>query len=244
MIEYSNGAGFNINSQFQAQTELTVNDKLYNIFFNNLITLSNIARRLNLPQSAIYNIYVNGAHYYEKNEADSDADITVVADVPDDAVYFSVGDIDFSLYNPITFQFQMNEFAVPAFNDTELLSDRNFFQYFTEDDKFKILERISFTTNIDRDEFKEKALAISDSHFVDSRRFYDSKNLDKFQKRVWNSIRILIFSIQYLKFNKIIDRKAANSYLEDVKRPFETFEDVKTYFSPILNDLKNEIISL
>jgi hypothetical protein len=243
-VVYLNGTGFTINTSFDSLSENNINKKLYDIFLNSSITLANIARNLSIPQGSIYNIYINGAHYYEKNEADSDADITVVADVTEDVKYFTVGDIDFSLYNPITFQYQMNEFAVPAFNDSEVLSDRNFFQYFTEEDKFKILERISFTTNITIPEFKRKALEISDSHFKDSEKFFRERNLDKFKKRIWNSIRILIFSIQYLKFGKIVDRKAANNYLYDVENPFENYEEVKQYFYPILKNLRDEIVSI
>jgi len=243
-VSYIGATGFTINTPFDPNSEQNINKKLYDIFLNNSITLSSIARNLNIPQSSIYNIYINGSHYYEKNEADSDADITVIADVTDEVKYFTVGETDFSLYNPITFQFQLNEFAVPAFNDSEVLSDRNFFQYFTEEDKFKIIERISFTTNITKPEFKRKAIEISDSHFNDSEKFFRERNLDKFKKRIWNSIRILVFSIQYLKFGKIVDRKAANNYLNDVENPFENFEDVKQYFYPILKNLKDEIISI
>jgi hypothetical protein len=243
-VTYIGAAGFTINTPFDPESEDNINKKLYDIFLNNSITLTSIARGLNIPQASIYNIYINGAHYYEKNEADSDADITVVADVTEDVKYFTIGETDFSLYNPITFQYQMNEFAVPAFNDSEVLSDRNFFQYFTEDDKYKIVERISFTTNITKPEFKRKAIEISDSHFNDSEKFFRERNLDKFKKRIWNSIRILVFSIQYLKFGKIVDRKAANNYLYDVENPFENYEEVKEYFYPILKNLKDEIISI
>lgn len=243
-VIYNDATGFTINYSYNATEETSINQKLYEIFQNNLINLNEIAKNLNIPQSSIYNIYVNGAHYYEKAEADSDADITVIADVTEDVKYFTIGQVDFSLYNPVTFQFQMNEFAVPAFNDSEVLSDRNFFQYYTEENKFKIIERISFTTNITRDNFKKKALKISESHFNDSEKFFKTKDFDKFKKRIWNSIRILIFSIQYLQNGKIIDRKAANSYLIDVEKPFENFEDVKKYFYPILKDLRDQITNL
>lgn len=243
-INYANNYGFTILSGFNENFEQTVNQKLFNIFNDSSLTLAAIARRINVPESAIYNIYVNGAHYYEKNQASSDADITIVAEVQQDVTYFARGDVDFSLYNPRTFQYQLNEFAVPAFNNSSVLSDRNFFQYFTEENTFKILERISFTTNITRADFKNKAILISNSHFNDAEQFFVSRDLDKFKKRVWNAIRILIFSIQYLQYGKIIDRKAANSYLIDVEKPFLTFEEVKDYFLPILKNYKDQILSL
>jgi hypothetical protein len=53
-----------------------------------------------------------------------------------------------------------------------------------------------------------------------------------------------MFSIQYLKFGKIIDRKAANQYLEDTDKYFGNFESVQNYFLPIINNLKKELLSL
>ena len=240
----ANSTGFSIISGFSPTNEITVNQKLFNIFNDSSLTLASLARRLNIPESAIYNIYINGSHYYEKNQASSDADITIVADTTLDVSYFNIGDIDFSLYNPRTFQFQLNEFAVPTFYDPNLLSDRNFFQYFTEEDTYKILQRIQFSTNITKDDFKNKAIMISDSHFKDSENYFYSKDLTKFKKKIWNSIRILILSVQYLKYGKVIDRKASNQYLEDTDLYFETFEDAQDYFLPILQDLKNQILSL
>ena len=53
-----------------------------------------------------------------------------------------------------------------------------------------------------------------------------------------------MFSIQYLKFGKLIDRKEANQYLEDTDLYFDKFEDAQAYFLPIINNLKNELLSL
>ena len=238
------GAGFSIINGFSSNSGTTVNQKLFNIFNDSSLTLASLAKRLNIPESAIYNIYVTGSHYYEKAQATSDSDITIIADTNQDPSYFKIGDVDFSLYNPRDFQYQLNEFAIPAFNETNLLSDRNFFFYFTEEDTYKILQRIEFSTNITKEEFKNKAISISDSHFNDSEKYFYSKDLNKFKKRIWNSIRVLMFSIQYLKFGKIIDRKAANQYLEDTDKYFGSFEDAQAYFLPIINNLKNELLSL
>ena len=240
------GAGFNVNVGFISNfdSENVVNQKLFNIFNDSSLTLASLARRLNIPVSAIYNIYIYGSHYFEKIQATSDADIIIVADVPQDRSYFKIGDIDFSIYNPQRFQFQLNEFAIPTFENSEYLSDRAFFVYFTQEDTFKILERIQFTTNISKENFKTKAIQISDSHFSKAETLYSSKDLRRFQKAVWNSIRVLVFSIQYLKYGQIVDRKAANKYLDYTEEPFGNFESVQNYFLPIINNLKNELLSL
>jgi arsenate reductase-like glutaredoxin family protein len=240
----ANSAGFSIINGFSSNSGTTVNQKLFNIFNDSSLTLASLARRLNIPESAIYNVYIYGSHYFEKIQATSDADIIIVADVPQDRSYFKIGDIDFSIYNPQRFQFQLNEFAIPTFENSEYLSDRAFFVYFTQEDTFKILERIEFTTNITKENFKTKSIEISDSHFSKAETLYSSKDLRKFQKVVWNSIRVLVFSIQYLKFGKIVDRKASNQYLDDTERFFENFEGAQAYFLPIINNLKNELLSL
>ena len=164
--------------------------------------------------------------------------------MPQDRSYFKIGDLDFSIYNPQRFQFQLNEFAITPFENSESLTDRAFFVYFTQEDTFKILERIQFTTNITKENFKSKSIQISNSIFSEAEKLFSSKDLKRFKKAIWNSIRVLVFSIQYLKFGKIVDRKASNQYLDDTERFFETFEDAQVYFLPILRDLKDQILSL
>ena len=127
-LDYT-GAVFNVNVGFTSNFEDVVNQKLFNIFNDSSLTLASLARRLNIPESAIYNVYIYGSHYFEKIQATSDADIIIVADVPQDRSYFKIGDIDFSIYNPQKFQFQLNEFAIPTFENSEYLSDFAFFFY-------------------------------------------------------------------------------------------------------------------
>lgn len=244
LIFQNNSLGFYFQQSFNQQTEIIVNQNLNNVFNNSNLTLFIISNLLGIPQSSIFNIYINGPYYYENQKAMSDSDITIIIEGDSEEYYFEQNGLKFSIYNARIFQEQLNEFGIPAFENSNLIADRNFFQYFTQEDKFKILETIEFTTNISKTKFKTKAIEISDSYFAESEKLFRAKNFQSFRINMWNSFRVLVFGIQYLKFGQITDRKESNSYLDDLQQRFDNFNEVRNYFAPKIRILKDDLNSL
>lgn len=244
LIFQNNSLGFYFQQIFTDQTEIIVNQKLLNVVNDSQLTLFSISNALGIPQSSIFNIYVNDSYYYENQQASSDSDITIVIEGDSEEYYFEQNGYKFSIYSARNFQNQLNEFGIPSQENEQLITDRNFFQYFTQEDTFKILERIEFTTNISKLKFKTKAIQVSDSYFAESEKLFREKNFQGFRTNMWNAIRVLVFGIQYLKFGQITDRKEANSYLSDVQQRFDNLNEVRNYFTPKIRILKDDLNSL
>lgn len=243
-LTYENGQEINVIEQFSESLDSVVNPKLFSIFNDGQINLENLIKATKIPLSSIFNIYVYGKYYFENENLKTKYDIVMVSDSSSEETIIEFNGLKILLIDPIAFQTQLNSFSTIVDDREMLLSDNNFFLYFTQDNNFKILERINFTTNLTRESLKSKAIEVSNSQYLTSIRFFRSKDFEEFRMRVWNSIRILKFAIQYLKFGKVTNRLEANAYLDDLKKPFTDFNEVNQKFEPIMIDLKNELLSL
>jgi hypothetical protein len=222
----------------------TINQALFNYFGDNSLNIENLLRQLSISENAIYNIYANKPLEFEKIDTEFYYDIIIVSESAVGSTMIDIGNYKILLYDPIDFQKELNEFISVNELKNGLLEEKIFFAHFAENAGNEIFERIEFNTNISKADFVDKAIKLSESQFMDAEKYYNSRELRKFKKRIWESLRALVLGIQYVKFGKITDLYATQNYIMELNYKFYTFQEVKDNFLPKLNLLKEEILSL
>lgn len=243
-ISFQNSQGFSIQSNFQDINIEDVNNKILNVFYDLNVNFYTISTFLGVPLSGIYNIYTWGSYLFGTEDAFSDVDLIVVADSQFEVRQFKRNGIDMAIYNPTGFQKQIDEFVSKIFNET-VLTDRAFTVFNSNEEKYKILERIKFTSNATKQKIKTKASEFRNERWTKSEEAFVRGDFDAYHKRLWSIFRNLNFGIQYLKNGKIDDVRAANSYLDEIKsKNFQTWGQVTTYFYPKIQLLYSELLGL
>lgn len=225
-----------------------VNQRLFDIFKTFNIDLATIASVAKVPESGIYNIYAWGSYLFGTQDENSDVDLIVVADSPIAMRQIKAFGIDIAIYTPQKFQSEIESIVVPLFDQSTNLSDRVFTVYNMTDPsniKYKILERISFSSSNTKAEIKDAAKKFKEERWASVEDAFLKKDVTAWKKRIWSIIRNLVFFKQIIKDNRITDVTAANSYLADIEsRSFATFEELVDYFYPKIQNLYSELLSL
>lgn len=241
---YDNGLGFTLQIPFSELNIDLINQRFLNYFNDNSLNIENVLRQLGIPENAVYNIYVNKPIAFEKIDTEFYYDMIIVAESSVNSDYIRIGNYRIYLYDPIGFQEEMNSFITINEMKNGLVEEKMFFANFSDNSDNKIIERMEFTTNISKSDFVNKVIATSDSQFMDAEKHYLSRDINKFKKRIYESLRVLVLGIQYVKFGKVTDLYAAQSYIMDLNMKFYDFQEAKDYFLPKLTVLKDEILSL
>lgn len=243
-VKFQNNQGFFVQKKFTDINVLDINNKLLNLFYNQTFTFYTISTIAGVPESGIYNIYTWGSYLFGTDDAFSDVDLIVVADGQDEIRQVKRNGVDIAIYNPTGFQRELSEFVSKIFNGI-VPNDRVFTVFNSTDDRYKILERIKFVSNVSKQTIKTKAKEFKDERWAKAEEAFAIGDVDAYQKRLWSIFRNLIFAIQYVKNGKIDDITAANGYLNSIKSTnFQTWGQAATYFTPRIQLLYSRLLAL
>jgi len=185
-------------------------------------------------ESEFDNIHIAGARVYGISDLNSNFD-----SAPDlNIIAITNREIPYEL---IEFNDNGSSFVVDVFNKDEflkMLDEHNMesleFLFHTESEI--ILDKVSYNLNINSGKLINKVLEESDKQWDSAKSILNSPDGDIYSglNMVWNSIRYLIFAEQILKFNKIINFSAANSfYFDIINSTFDGFSYFETNFLPL-----------
>ena len=176
------------------------------------------------------NVYMFGSSVYGNKTNISDTDFIVVSDYYGDTA-IHIDNNDFNIYSVKTFQEKLDN------NDIQAL------ECMFLDEKYIIKENIKFDFKIDYEKLKESVGKISSNSFVKcNKKLTVEKDYNPYigKKSLWHSFRILMFGIQIVKYNKIIDYKEANYLFNKIMSMPDDWEEIKKEFKPKYNELKTK----
>ena len=231
--------------QFDPATELIVNTKLQNILKLSSVNLVNIAKKVGIPISSIYNIYVYGSYYFGTVNDLSDIDLIIVAEIKEPLINIKVDNVEYNFYSISGFEDELNNIVGTSFNTTYIPTDRAWQVYNTQSDNFKILERVKFNYNIDKDQIKTRQKQRADYYLVQAEKYFIAKDFTRYYKSLWSIFRGYDSAIELINNGKIIDIQKSNNILYEIKsKVFNDWQEVINYYGPKINDLYNRLLSL
>lgn len=230
---------------FDPVLEDAVNNKLQNNLKLSSVNLFNIAKRIGVPMSGVYNIYVYGSYYFGTVNDTSDIDIIIVAQNAEPITVIKQDNIEYYIYNPDEFERQLNDVIGSAFVENYVPTDRVWQVYNTQSDEFKALERIKFNYVFDKQKIKTKQKERGDFHLNLAQKFFENREFERYQKALWSVIRGYEMSIDLIKNGKILYIQQSNDNLEEIKNnTFNNWQEVLDFFQPKIDNIYQEMLSL
>jgi len=230
---------------FDPNLEDSVNSKLQSILKLSSINLFNIAKKIGVPMSGIYNIYVYGSYYFGTVNDTSDIDIIIVAQNAEPLTIIKEDNVEYYIYNPDEFEKQLNDVTGSAFVEDYVPTDRVWQVYNTQSYDFKALERIKFNYVLDKQKIKTKQKERGDFHLNLAQKSFENREFERYQKALWSVIRGYEMSIDLIKNGKILDIQQSNDNLEEIRNStFNNWQEVLAYFQPKINNVYQEMLSL
>lgn len=234
--EENNKSTQNVNSAGRAPSSKVVAEG------NVPIDLENLFIKLNFPEDAFYNIHLKGSRLYgtvnviQDMNAVSDWDLISIVDTE-------------TPYQFVEFVYNGINYDVHIFNKQEFLKkldehDMDSLEFLFHPKSAIILDKENYSVNIDKNKLINSALSESNKQWYIAKAILNDKSQDAYLglKRIWHSIRYLIFTEQILKYGKIYNFSAANSIYADIINSkstnfsyFETnFQSIKTQYENIV----------
>ncbi len=230
---------------FDPNLEDSVNSKLQSILKLSSINLFNIAKKIGVTMSGIYNIYVYGSYYFGTVNDTSDIDIIIVAQNAEPLTIIKEDNVEYYIYNPDEFEKQLNDVTGSAFVEDYVPTDRVWQVYNTQSYDFKALERIKFNYVLDKQKIKTKQKERGDFHLNLAQKSFENREFERYQKALWSVIRGYEMSIDLIKNGKILDIQQSNDNLEEIRNStFNNWQEVLAYFQPKINNVYQEMLSL
>lgn len=206
---------------------------------------SEICKRLSLDPDSVLNIYPYGSKVYGTATEKSDDDFIIVMtdegfskrfDLGPDLTAFSSGisvnDVDGSLYSKSLFEVAILEHEISVL-ECLWLPPKTVKQHRHDFAPSFILDLPTL-----RESLSSKA---SNSFVKAKKKFTVEKDRNPYlaRKSLFHSLRILKFGMQIASCGFIHDYRAANAIWESIKDyPSEDWEDYKTTYQPLYNELK------
>lgn len=178
-------------------------------------------------------VYPYGSKVYGCN-MNGDEDLVIIMDTEDKKheTQYTLGNRDMTFYTKDTFQEKLFNHDITAM------------ECFFLPQNLKQKELIKFDFDLDLEKLRYSVSKVSSNSFVKAKKKLTvEKDFNPYigRKSLFHSLRILMFGIQIAKYGKIIDYSEAN-YLWDeiINNQSEQWEDYKTKYQPIFNQLKSE----
>jgi len=200
----------------------------FNILDNNFST-QEIKDIVGLPEWKILNIYMYGSRVYGTCHRDSDFDFLVIANSLDREREIRNDRYNIHIYTSDKFQDDLRKFRMVNL------------ECFFAPSFAKIQERVDFSKDFCFDCFKIKKSILKQSHdsWMKSKVKFLEMDLERGNKSLFHSLRILLFGIQLIENGKIVDFSEANYYLEEIENMQEYKWNVfKKKFLPLKKDLE------
>lgn len=181
----------------------------------------------------ILNIYLHGSRVYKTNTDSSDYDFIIVIE---DEYYFSEnvseGNCDFNFYSKTKW--------IEMCNNNSL----DFCECYFLPEEYKIKETFVPDFIIQKEKIRANFSHISSNSFVKAKKkLVVEKDFAPYigKKSLWHSFRILMFGIQILSSEKIVDYSCANFlYDEIIKNPENEWNYYKEKYQALYNHYRSE----
>lgn len=186
-----------------------------------------------LPDWKIINIYLYGSRVYGTCHQDSDYDFLVVANSMDREKEIKNGKYNIHIHTPDKFKDDLWAFRMV---NMECIFAPSF---------AKIQEDVEYKNVFNFDQFKLKKSILKQSHdaWMKSKMKFREMDIERATKSLFHSLRILLFGIQIVENNEIIDFSEANNYWEEISGMEEYKWNVfKEKFLPLKKDLEEILI--
>jgi predicted nucleotidyltransferase len=192
---------------------------------------------LKLNPNEIVNIYLYGSRVYGTFNQKSDWDYTIImkGSSYNQKNTLKYDNFDVNFYNEKEFESLILEHSINALEYIFLplkfvpVSKKDFRKDFKLD-KQKLVSSVNKVVN--------ETMKSAETHW----------NLNKFhlaKKKIFHSIRFVLFGIQILKKNEIYDYEEANGYFKELmKEKFNSFDETKEKYLKILKKLLGELKSI
>lgn len=172
-------------------------------------SIDQIYNVLPVDKQSINNLYLFGSRVYGNCHENSDFDYIAVGDK---LKYqeISKGNINIHLFNNNLFISNLNDY------------DMRVIECIMAPDFAKLKETTKFDFKLNPIKFREKIFFQVNKNWRVGKKKFSEGDVYGGKKRVYHSIRILLFAIQILENNKIIDWTAANKYSDYIKNNYHT----------------------
>lgn len=188
---------------------------------------------MNICNSNILNVYLNGSRVYGTNKKDSDYDfIVVVKENTYGSDHVRDENCDYSIVTKEEWDKQAKENSV------------DFCECYFLPKKFKIIENYVPEFEFKKENIRSSFSSVASNSWVKcKKKLTVEKDFAPYigKKSLWHSLRILQFGIQILRDGKITDYSSANSlYNEIVGCDSNDWEYYKEKYQKTYNALKSE----
>lgn len=164
---------------------------------------------LPVSKESVKNIYMYGSRVYGNYNENSDYDFLIIGDF---LKYQEINknNINVHIFNNKTFQFNLNNYEMRAI---ECYMAPNF---------AKIKEDNKFDFKLNKNKFKSSILFEINKNWRIGKRKFKENDIYGGKKRIYHTIRLLMFGIQILKNGEITNWTEANKYHKEIMNDIHT----------------------
>lgn len=200
------------------------------------LTIDTLLSKVGVRIDDVNSAHIQGSRLYETDRIKSDWDILIVAGskTPYRFYKFSVNGVDFDVHVFSVIEFQ---------NKLEVL-DLASLEFIFHPDSVKLIEKSVYSVNLNHDVLKVVAEAESNKQWTVAETILRNPDLDPYKglKRIWHSIRYLMFTKQLLTSSTITDFTEASSLNDPIVQEDPRFvDDILAKYAPIREQLLADI---
>ena len=191
-------------------------------FENIIIDQDRIFDMIDVDPRRIWCIYLYGSRVYNNIHRDSDWDFKVLASTQQIHTEYHDGEYNVHVWTPDKFQDDLWKYRM---NALECIYAPKF---------ARVLEKVDYREKFELDKMRLRKTVLSESHSAWIRGKMKILDGDHYRgtKSLYHSLRMLIFGLQIIEYDEIIDFSESNYYWEEI----DNFQSVKW------NEIKNEFL--
>jgi predicted nucleotidyltransferase len=182
-------------------------------------------------QNAI-NIYCFGSYVYETNTKTSDKDFIVIMPNGEYPEQFHIDNEDYNIFTEKEWLDMVEKQSIEVLESSFLQSE------------FIIKKTKDYPLKLNYDLIRKTISSTSSNSFVKcKKKLTIEKDYNPYigKKSLWHTLRLLLFGIELMNFDKIYDYHIANEYYDDiVNNENNDWEYYKNKYQPIYNKLHSE----
>lgn len=165
-----------------------------------------ILNMIDVDPRRVWNIYLYGSRVYNTAREDSDLDFKVIASTITKHTEYNDGEYNVHVWTPDVFRDDLFEHNISAL------------ECVFAPDFARIEEKVNYRQQFVPNKYKMQKSCLSESHsaWIRGKMKLMDGDIHRGQKSIFHAIRILVFGLQVIKYNAIVDFSEANGYYEAV----------------------------
>lgn len=200
------------------------------------LTIETLLSKVGVKIDDVNSAHIQGSRLYETDRLKSDWDVLIVSGskTPYKFYEFKVDGVDYDVHVFSVAEFQKNMEAL----------DLASLEFIFHPDSVKLIENSVYSVNINHDVLKEVAEKESEKQWTIAESILRNPVLDPYKglKRIWHSIRYLMFAKQILTFGRITDFTEASFLNDPITQEDPRFvDDILAKYAPVREQLLEEM---